>query len=115
MAQWSHPVSATPLHSQYAADPEMSELVRLFVSELPERAEAMASAWRAGDRELLRRLAHQLRGSGAGYGFPSMSGAAGELETALRSMQSQPLEAAAEVIKDKVEALLAVCRRAAVP
>ena len=80
-----HHPRAVPLRSQYADDPEMAELVDLFVDELPQRVEALRAAFDAGDAPSLRRLAHQLRGAGAGYGFPAIGEAAGEVETRLRT------------------------------
>lgn len=112
--QRSDPGSVAPLQSAYAGDPEMAELVGMFVRELPVRLEAFVGAWRAGDREALCRMAHQLRGSGAGYGFPALSRAAADLESALRGLDGSAAGAATEAIQSKVEALLAVCRRAAV-
>lgn len=102
-----------PLRSAYADDPEMAELVELFVSELPERLAALEAAWTSGDSQTLRRMAHQLKGAGAGYGFPVVSDAAGEVETAILARGSALPEAELKAVRAKVEALVALCRRAA--
>ncbi len=104
--------ASEPLRSQFADDPEMSELVGLFVSELPARLAALESAWSAGDSPVLRRLAHQLKGAGAGYGFPAVSDAAGDVETALLACGGAPEAADLAQVNGKVQALLALCRRA---
>jgi HPt (histidine-containing phosphotransfer) domain-containing protein len=102
-----------PLRSEFADDPEMSELVQLFVGELPARLDAMASAWEQGDVAALRRLTHQLKGAGAGYGFPAVGKAAGEVEKAVVAFGGGIPEAEVEKVRQKVDELLALCRRAA--
>lgn len=66
--------------SEYASDPEMRDIVTLFVDDLPRRAASLRAAIGAGDRPRLRTLAHQLRGSAGGYGFPGIGNAAANLE-----------------------------------
>lgn len=102
-----------PLRSEYADDPEMAELVELFVSELPARLAALESAWKSGDSHTLRRMAHQLKGAGSGYGFPTVSDAAGEVESAIAGDRPEAPEAGLNAVRAKVEALVAMCRRAA--
>lgn len=97
------------LESQLANDPEMTELVQLFLSELPQRIDAVSRAWEERELATLKRLAHQLKGSCAGYGYPSIGAAAASVETDLTG--DAPLE---KVAKD-VDELLALCRRAMSP
>lgn len=99
----------TRLASTFADDPEMAELVRAFVARMPARIEEMraAAADPNGD-ELLRRLAHQLKGSAGGYGFPTITDAAGKVEDALRRGQRE--EALAHL-----DGLLALCGEAWAP
>ena len=47
-----------------ASDPEMAELVALFVDELPTRVAAIQQAAADGDWLQVRLLAHQLKGAG---------------------------------------------------
>ena len=74
--------------SEFANDPEMAELVELFVSEMPDRVSALQRAW--GERQIpdLTRLSHQLKGASAGYGFPTIGQAAAVLEAELRRIGS---------------------------
>lgn len=60
----------------------------------------------------MRRLAHQLKGAGAGYGFPAVSQAAGDVEAALLGLGGAPEESELARVYGKVQALLAICRRA---
>ena len=70
-----------PIYSDLAqSDPAFSEIVELFVDGLTERLEAMQEALQANDMDCLRRLAHQLKGSGGGHGYPTLSRNASELE-----------------------------------
>lgn len=99
-----------PLRSEYAGDPDMADLVRLFVEELPKRVEALESAYGSGEAEVMRRLAHQMKGAAGGYGFPSISQAAGKLETAMKAMgnPSEELSSVGATLRE----LLDLCARA---
>jgi HPt (histidine-containing phosphotransfer) domain-containing protein len=80
----------------------MRELVSLFVSEIPDRMENMLDAFRHQQWEQLHRIAHQLKGSSAGYGFPVVGDAAAKIEDLLRTgpvLDECKLSALAESIK----------------
>ncbi len=98
-----------PLQSLYADDPDMADLVRLFVSELPDRIASAERAWRERRVEDLTRLAHQLKGAGSGYGYPAITQAAAQLERELRELNAR--EGVADV-RDELDTLLDMCRRA---
>ena len=100
-------VSLEPLKSEFAGDEEMMELVEFFVSDLREKIEAINEAWQSEDGTRLRRLAHQLKGAGGGYGFPTITEAAGDLEHDLIDNQMR-----LSAVNEKVEALILLCRRA---
>ena len=84
-----------PLYSALAADPDLAEIVELFVAELPGRLSALRRAFETGDRELVGRLAHQLKGAGGSYGFDALTHSAAQLEKAARGDQSNQLLQAA--------------------
>lgn len=65
-------------------DPELRELIAEFVAELPERFAALEKAAAGQDWQEVRRLAHQLKGSGGSYGFPEITAAAAKVEDAAR-------------------------------
>lgn len=92
--------------SKLADHPSLGGLVRAFAERLPERLEAIESAFRDAELETLQVLAHGLRGSGGTYGFDSLSQAAGVLEEGLRAGAGRDEIAAA------VERLTDLCRRA---
>ncbi|MBX3322630.1 MAG: Hpt domain-containing protein [Phycisphaeraceae bacterium] len=99
-----------PITSTFADDPEMKELIGLFIQELPQRVAALEQAWNSADLGSLRRLAHQLKGSAAGFGFESIGIAAGELESPLRDrpVQSDALDG----VEHQFRELVALCSHA---
>jgi PAS domain S-box-containing protein len=99
------PDPAAPLHSTMADDPEMSEIVGRFVDRLPQQAAAIRDAAARADATNLKRLVHQLKGAGGGYGFPALTELAGQLEQALLR-DAAPAEVAA-----RLDALIAACAR----
>jgi len=95
------------LRSQFADDPEMAELVELFLSELPNRASAIRAAARESDAGGVRMLAHRLKGSASGYGFPTIGEAAARLE----NIANDPTRAIS-LTTEEVRDLIALCERA---
>ena len=70
----------TPIISDYASDPDMLELIQMYVDEIPERVRSIQDYWNRGDIAELKRIAHQIKGASGGYGFPTVGAAAGMLE-----------------------------------
>jgi CheY-like chemotaxis protein len=58
------------------------DLRTLYRQALPARIAALEAACGADDVDAIRGIAHALRGSGATYGFPSVTAAAGAVESA---------------------------------
>lgn len=77
------PHTSAPILSEFADDPDMTELVASFVEGLPLQVAKLEAAHASGDHPMLRRLAHQLKGAAGGYGFPTLTTAAAELEERL--------------------------------
>lgn len=101
------PDSSGPLRSAYAHDPEMSEIIGLFVRDMPTTVENLRKTFQAGDTRTLERIAHQLKGSGAGYGFTELTVTAGALERLLRMGPEPDLPA----VKRQVDQLIDLCTR----
>lgn len=70
-----------PLRSSFADDPDMRDIVTLFMHELPARIQMLEAWYQQDDFESFRNLVHQLKGAGGGYGFMPISDQA---ETLLR-------------------------------
>jgi signal transduction histidine kinase/DNA-binding response OmpR family regulator len=98
--------SAPLVHSSFAADPEMVEIIVRFVGSLPERVAAIRAAARGNEREVLLRLVHQLKGAAGGYGFGEIGERAFAIEEALRSGSEQA------VVLRLTDELAELCERA---
>ena len=70
------------LRSDFHDDPEMTPLVEGFVVRLPKRLSALEGAIREADWKRVALLSHQLKGAAGGYGFPSLTKLAEEIEAA---------------------------------
>jgi len=100
------------LVSQFANDPEMAELVEVFLSELPDRVRALTAAWDTHQVRDLSRMAHQLKGASAGYGFPQIGDAAASLESKLRQVGVNEAETALKGLAGEFRSLVDLCARA---
>src|SRR5262245_9505537 len=87
--------SIAPVRSDFAADPAYRDILVLFADALPERRKSMIEAFRSGNLNELRTLAHQLKGAGGGFGFLGLTELAADLELACRE---GPLERTAEAL-----------------
>lgn len=69
-----------PMVSELAGDADLADILELFVAELPKRVRAVEEALDAANFGEVQRMAHQLKGSAGGYGFPIISDVARILE-----------------------------------
>ncbi len=99
------------VRSEFATDPDMAQIVQMFVQEMPERVRQLDEGWRAQRLEDVRRLTHQLKGASGGYGFPSLGEAAGEVEAALIALSEGSSKASLEDTRHRFEELINLCRR----
>lgn len=95
-----------PLYSSFGDDPELEEILEMFVEEMSDRVAALLDRLHASDWEGLRRAAHQLKGAAGSYGFAPISLCAARVENAVR--QGAP----EEQIRDAVDELVNICKRA---
>jgi signal transduction histidine kinase/CheY-like chemotaxis protein/HPt (histidine-containing phosphotransfer) domain-containing protein len=72
-----------------------------FVSRLPGRVNSLLSLSAAGEIDELRRMVHQLKGAGTGYGFPQITTTAAHAEAVIR--ESADLEAVRAAVLELVE------------
>jgi len=94
-----------PLYSSLGTDPDLGEIVDLFVDEMPNRISTILDCLKASDWEGLRCTAHQLKGAAGSYGFHSITPSAAAVEDSVR--EGQP-EAA---IRQAVDELVDLCGR----
>jgi HPt (histidine-containing phosphotransfer) domain-containing protein len=92
------------LKSSLADDPEMTEAIDEFVATLPSRVSAVESLLDEGNLTELRRVVHQIKGAGGGYGFDPITRVAAEAERKLQKNDDL------EQIKAELAALTALIR-----
>ena len=103
----------TALRSQFADDPDMTAAIAAFVARLPGILTTMSEALANNGHEELRRLAHQLKGAGSGYGYPMLTEQARKLEDAAKAAD---VEAARLALNDlRASARVIIAGRAASP
>ncbi|MDR1491533.1 MAG: Hpt domain-containing protein [Planctomycetaceae bacterium] len=73
------------IHSLLANDPDLREIVWLFVNEMPLRIQKLLNEYQTKDWEKLSITAHQLKGTAGSYGFSEVSPVAAQLEQAAKS------------------------------
>ena len=95
----------TPLYSDLASDPDLKDIVEMFVEEMPDRISMLLTQIENNDLEGLRQTAHQLKGAAGSYGFNIISPQAGEVEDKIREGCN------AEQIHQSVNDLVSLCRR----
>lgn len=97
----------TPLRSTLAGDPEMSDLLKEFIEDMPARIDDLRTAWDQMNAQEVRRIAHQLKGCAAGYGFEPMGEAARVLDTALKQADRELAS-----VRQEFDTLIDLCSRA---
>jgi HPt (histidine-containing phosphotransfer) domain-containing protein len=98
--------STEPLYSALGDDPDLREIVEMFVEEMPDRTSHLLDRMNAGDWEGLRRVAHQLKGAAGSYGFEPITRSAAGVEDAIRASRPE------QEIRPMVEELVDLCHRA---
>jgi HPt (histidine-containing phosphotransfer) domain-containing protein len=91
------------LVSSLADDPDLGEIVELFVDEMPDRIAHLADSLAAGDWDSLRRNAHQMKGACGSYGFHQVTPLAARVESAARDREDE------RAIKEAVDELVGLC------
>lgn len=102
------------IRSTLATDPDMVELIGMFVEELPQRTAALQALVERRDLAQLKRMAHQLKGAAGGYGFPDLGDSASSLEHVLLNVCPTPCEEELKQVRERVDELVDLCRRASV-
>ena len=94
-----------PIQSDFDGDPQMRELIELFVSQMPSKATQLSALFEGQQLDELQRLAHQLKGAAGGYGFGVISEAAADLERSIKA------EAELESMRSQIDQLIDLCQR----
>lgn len=92
------------IYSELATDPDLADIVQMFVDEMPDRIRQLQACYDRHDHDALGRVAHQLKGSAGSYGFAAVSPAAAKLEYAVRELKQE------EAIQHTLAELLYLCQ-----
>jgi HPt (histidine-containing phosphotransfer) domain-containing protein len=95
---------AKRVKSWRADHPIVGRLLPEFVSELPAQVAELVRLTAQDNLGGLRRIAHQMKGTGGGYGFDAMSDLAAQAEEAVSEGQ------AIDAIRERVESLVRFIR-----
>jgi len=98
------------MYSVFEHDPDLADIVTLFVQEMPERIEELRAAADAGDVDAAVRLAHQLKGAAGGYGFEPLGEVAARVEHALQQAAADG-SPDAELVRGLARPLIEACGR----
>ena len=91
--------------TRYPVDPRLAELIRDFVASLDQKVTDFRSLLTGPETRELERLAHQIKGVGAMYGFPCLTETASLIEDAAREGQD------AGLLGELVEEFAALCEQ----
>ncbi len=80
-------------------DASLAGIVKWFVEGIADRLTAMEEALHESDFDALRIAAHQLKGTGGGYGYPLLTERAAELEQHARDAVLEDCKKAFEELK----------------
>lgn len=93
------------IYSTFGDDPDLGELVEMFVDEMEQRVGSFRNAFDESDFSTLGTLAHQLKGAAGSYGFDTLTPAAFELEQAVRDGSSM------QAIEESLDRVTDLCHR----
>jgi len=93
-----------PLYSSFGSDPDLGELVELFVDELPDRIASIEAQLADADWAGVSQTAHQMKGAAGSYGFDALTPWAARLENLARAAREE------DAIRSAASDLIAVCR-----
>lgn len=93
------------IYSRLGGNPELADLLCLFVEEIPARVAKLLRHLDEGNWEELRQTAHQLKGTAGSYGFELLPPSANRVECAVRDNEPE------EQIRESVLELVNLCGR----
>lgn len=79
------------LYSSLGTDPDLCDIVDMFVDEMPDRITSVMQLLESSNFDELARIAHQLKGAAGSYGFAAITPAAGDVENAILDGQPEDI------------------------
>jgi len=95
----------TPIYSTFGDDPDLGELVEMFVDEMPDRIGNLQAQYDAKNWEELGRAAHQMKGAAGSYGFNDLTPIAAQLEATVHGNEAED-----KILAD-LNSLVDICSR----
>lgn len=95
------------IQSEFADDPDMTEIIDNFVKLLSNTINSMCDAASHNHHDELQRLAHQLKGAGGGYGYPLLTDTAKSLEDAAKKQDTEKANMVLSTLKQLCDAVVA--------
>ena len=99
--------SAQVIKSEFTDDPDLVEIINQFVTGLAEKLQSMQQALANGDFGTLQRLAHQLKGAGGSYGYPTLTDSAKVLEDTAKARDPETAGLAFALLADLCRGIIA--------
>ncbi|MBL8890761.1 MAG: Hpt domain-containing protein [Planctomycetaceae bacterium] len=100
------PTSDSVLYSEIQDDQEMLPLIEHFVCRLIDKSDRMFELLKSRRFDEIAQLAHQLKGAGGSYGYPTLSDAARAVEFSAKQ------EPEVENIRNLIANLADLCHQA---
>jgi len=79
-----HEDSESPLHSTYANDEAIAEILPIFVNNMPKYLGDLEARIQQSDWVAAARVCHDLKGTAGGYGYPEIGRLAQVLEAEIK-------------------------------
>ena len=96
-------LNAEALYSSLGDDPDLGELVEMFVVEMPDRISTLITSFETANWSELQRAAHQMKGASGSYGFDQLTEFAARVENSVKG------KAAETEVKEALDELVLVC------
>jgi len=93
------------IRSEFAEDPDIAEMLPPFIESFSGRLKEIRAVVAADNAGELALVAHQIKGAAGGYGFPSLTKLAADLEAPLKAGSSINL------VRPLVDALISEIER----
>lgn len=82
---------------------EIEDIMPMFIESVKRNVGTIQEALKSADFETVRKLAHQMKGAGGGYGFDRITELGSELEIAAKASNEQKCSELNQLIKSTIE------------
>lgn len=86
-------------------DKDIADLVPVYLNSRRKNMEEIPGLLAKDDYEALRRMGHQMKGSGGGFGLALLTGLGGRIELAAQKKDKKAIQAQAAKLRDYLDSL----------